>query len=193
MRVFALMLVLALGACASRQALFVVLPNPDGSAGAITVDDGKTKVPLDRAYAASEVRGGGAAPVAIDAPQVNQIFGSAIAARPVLPRHFSLYFVLDSDELTADSRAQYRAVFDDIAARKVYQVEVVGHTDTTGDKSYNQQLSLRRAQAIRERLVRDGIERAAVAVAGRGQLDPAVKTGDQVAQPLNRRVEITVR
>lgn len=193
MRVFALMLVLALGACASRQALFVVLPNPDGSAGAITVDDGKTKVPLDRAYAASEVRGGGAAPVAIDAPQVNQIFGSAIAARPALPRHFSLYFVLDSDELTADSRAQYRAVFDDIAARKVYQVEVVGHTDTTGDKSYNQQLSLRRAQAIRERLVRDGIERAAVAVAGRGQLDPAVKTGDQVAQPLNRRVEITVR
>ena len=137
---------------------------------------------LDHAYAAGEVRGGAAKPVPIDAPQVQQIFGSAIAARPILPSHFRLYFISDSDTLTPASQQQYRDVFADIKRRAVYQVEVVGHTDTLGDKSYNQQLSLQRAAlALRDQLVRDGLAPAAITVAGRGQLDPAVKTGDQVS------------
>lgn len=70
--VAALALVLALAAC-SRQELFVVLPNPDGSAGQITVDDGKTQLPLNKPYAAGEVRGGSAETAAVDAPQVQQI------------------------------------------------------------------------------------------------------------------------
>jgi outer membrane protein OmpA-like peptidoglycan-associated protein len=184
---------LALGACAQRQALFVVLPNPDGTAGHITVEDGKERVELDKAYAASEVRGGAAKPVPIDAAQVQQVFGSAIAARPVLPTHFRLYFVSDSDTLTPDSQRLYAQVFEDIKRRPVYEVEVVGHTDTLGEKTYNQQLSQRRARAIRDRLVHDGIAQNAVSAAGRGQLDLAVKTADQVSEPRNRRVEITVR
>jgi outer membrane protein OmpA-like peptidoglycan-associated protein len=46
---------------------------------------------------------------------------------------------------------------------------------------------------IRARLVHDGISTGSISVAGRGQLDLAVKTADQVAEPKNRRVEITVR
>jgi len=190
----ALLLAAALGACTpDRQALFVVLPNPDGSAGAITVEDGKSSVLLDKPYAASEVRGGTAAPVSVDAPQVQQIFGTAIAARPILPAHFRLHFISDSDNLTADSQRQYRDVFEDIKRRPVYEVEVIGHTDTLGDKTYNQQLSMRRARALRDRLVKDGLAAQAIAVAGRGQLDLAVKTADGVSEPRNRRVEITVR
>jgi outer membrane protein OmpA-like peptidoglycan-associated protein len=188
-----LLLALALGACASRQALFVVLPNPDGTAGEITIDDGKTKVPLNRAYAAGEVRGGKAEAAQVTPQDVQSTFAGALAARPVLPSHFRLYFILDSDNLTPESQQQYRDVFVDIKRRPVYQVEVVGHTDTLGDRSYNQQLSLRRAQSIRDRLEQDGIAATAVSVAGRGQLDLAVKTADQIAEPRNRRVEITVR
>ncbi len=189
----AVALALLLGACSSQQALFVVLPNPDGTAGAITIDDGKTKVPLDRAYAAGEVRGDAAAPVTIDAPKVQQIFGGALAARPVLPAHFRLYFISDSNTLTPDSAPQYQGVFADIKGRAVYEVEVIGHTDTLGDQSYNQQLSLKRALAIRDRLVADGLAQSAIKVAGRGSLDLAVKTANQVSEPRNRRVEITVR
>jgi len=87
----------------------------------------------------------------------------------------------------------YRAVFDDIKQRPVYQVEVVGHTDTVGDLRTNQRLSLVRAAAIRERLIRDGIEPNAIVTSGRGKLDPIVPTGDQVAEPRNRCVVITVR
>jgi outer membrane protein OmpA-like peptidoglycan-associated protein len=121
------------------------------------------------------------------------IFRRALAAQPTLPQHFRLYFMLGSDELTPESIMAYRSVFDDIKQRPVYQIEVIGHTDTLGDARYNQTLSLARAAAIRDRLVRDGIERDAISIAGRGKLDPIVPTGDQVAEPRNRCVVITVR
>ncbi len=59
MRRIALALALLLiASCSSRQSLFVVLPNPDGSSGAVTIEDGQKSVVLDQPYAAGEVRGG---------------------------------------------------------------------------------------------------------------------------------------
>ena len=194
MRRIALVLtLLILASCSSRQSLFVVLPNPDGSSGAVTIEDGQKSVVLDQPYAAGEVRGGVAAPVKVGQAQVQQIFGNALAAQPVLPSHFVLYFEKDSDTLTPESQRQYQAVFADIKRRPVYEVEVIGHTDTLGTVPHNQQLSMSRAEMIRDRLVHDGISPKSISVAGRGQLDLAVKTADQVAEPKNRRVEITVR
>jgi outer membrane protein OmpA-like peptidoglycan-associated protein len=194
MRRIALVLtLLILASCSSRQSLFVVLPNPDGSSGAVTIEDGQKSVVLDQPYAAGEVRGGVAAPVKVDQSQVQQIFSNALAAQPVLPSHFVLYFEKDSDILTPESQRQYQAVFADIKRRSVYEVEVIGHTDTLGTVPHNQQLSMSRAEMIRDRLVHDQISPKSISVAGRGQLDLAVKTADQVAEPKNRRVEITVR
>jgi outer membrane protein OmpA-like peptidoglycan-associated protein len=194
MRFFACLLLAAmLGACSSRQALFVVLPNPDGSAGSVTVEGGGQSVVLDKPYAAGEVRSGTAASATVDPGQVNQEFGTALHARPILPAHFRLYFISDSDALTPDSQKAYQSVFGDIKRRAIYQVEVIGHTDTLGDKTYNQSLSLQRANAIRDRLVQDGLSGGAITTAGRGQLDLAVPEPPDTSQPLNRRVEITVQ
>ena len=188
---------LALATCqqtpAPRQALFVVLPGDDGHIGAITVNDGKREILLDRPYAASESRGGVTAPVQTSEVEVRQVFGAALAARPILPVHFRLYFQTGSDRLTPESDAAYRAVFDDIRRRPVYQVEVVGHTDTTGVAARNQDLSQQRAASMRDRLVRDGIAAGAITTAGRGELDQAVPTARGVDEPRNRRVEVTVR
>jgi outer membrane protein OmpA-like peptidoglycan-associated protein len=184
---------LLLASCSSRQSLFVVLPNPDGSSGAVTIEDGQKSVLLDQPYAAGEVRGGVAAPVKVDQAQVQQIFGNALAAQPILPAHFVLYFEKNSDVLTPESQRQYEAVFADIKRRKVYEVEVIGHTDTVGTQEHNQELSMSRATMIRDRLVHDGLNPNSISVAGRGKLDLAVKTADQVPEPKNRRVEITVR
>jgi outer membrane protein OmpA-like peptidoglycan-associated protein len=192
-RILPVLVLFLLASCSSRQSLFVVLPNPDGSSGAVTIEDGQKSVVLDQPYAAGEVRGGAAAPVKIDQAQVQQIFGNALAAQPVLPSHFVLYFERDSDTLTPESQRQYQAVFADIKRRPVYEVEVIGHTDTLGSPPHNQQLSMSRAEMIRDRLVHDGISPKSISVAGRGQLDLAVPTADQVAEPKNRRVEITVR
>jgi outer membrane protein OmpA-like peptidoglycan-associated protein len=176
-----------------RQALFVVLPGEEGGAGAITVDDGKTMTTLDQPYAAAESRGGSSEPVEESRENIGVIFRRAIAAQPILPHHFRLYFILGSDRLTGESAVAYRSVFNDIEQRPVYQVEVIGYTDTLGDLPSNRALSLSRATAIRAALVRDGVDRGAILVAGRGKLDLLVPTPDHVAEPRNRRVEITVR
>lgn len=187
-------LAVLLGGCsAHREALFVVLPNPDGSAGAITVSGGGQSVVLDRPYAADEERGGNLKAASSNAEQVQQVFGSALAAQPILPRHFRLYFISDSDRLTPASEQEYKQVFEDIKSRPVYQVEVIGHTDTFASKEYNQQLSLKRADAIKDQLVHDGLNPKSISIAGRGELDLAVPTPNGVHEPRNRRVEITVR
>jgi len=177
-----------------RQALFVVLPNAEGGGvGAITVDDGKTVTTLDQPFATAESRAGSTAPTTETQGNISAIFESAIAAQPILPHHFRLYFILGSDELTPESKVAYRAVFDDVKQRPVYEIEVIGFTDTLGDLHYNQALSLARAAAIRDALVRDGLDRNAISIAGRGKRDLLVPTADQTPEPRNRRVEITVR
>jgi OOP family OmpA-OmpF porin len=148
---------------------------------------------LDKPYAASEEKAGKVAATTTDSQQVQQIFGTALAAQPILPKHFRLYFLRDTDTMTFASQVKYRGVFDDIKRRSVYQVEVIGYTDTLGDEAHNQALSLKRAAAIRDRLIGDGLSASSISIAGRGDLDPAVPTGQQVAEPRNRRVEITVR
>lgn len=191
--VAAVIALVALSSCSSRKELFVVLPNADGSSGAITVEDGQSKVLLDKPYAAGEVRKGGVTDVPIDSGEVNQVFASALNAQPRMPRHFILYFKFDKDQLTPESVPQYQKVFEDIKARPVYEVEVIGYTDTMGNRKYNQDLSLNRASAIGKRLIHDGLNPKSISFAGRGPLDPLVPTGDQVAEPRNRRVEIVVR
>lgn len=182
----------SLSGCAP-QAIVVVLPEPDGSSGAVTVSDGQGSVLLDRPYAAGEVSRGKVSAASSDRERVEKMFGDALAAQPILPSRFRLYFEWDSNTMTADSKRRYGEVFADIRRRSVYQVEVVGHTDTFGEKQYNHQLSLERAKSIRDLLVRDGLDREAISIAGRGELDPVVKTADRVSEPQNRRVEITVR
>jgi outer membrane protein OmpA-like peptidoglycan-associated protein len=179
----------------AQQELFVVLPNADGrpGSGAISVSDGKTATTLDQPYAAAESRQGGNAPVQVGSGDAYAIFNQAIGARPILPHRFRLYFLVGSDELTPESVTAYSGVFDDVHARKAYEVEVIGHTDTLGSFPYNQELSLARAGSIRDRLIADGIAGNAIATAGRGKLDLLIPTGDQVAEPRNRGVEILVR
>jgi outer membrane protein OmpA-like peptidoglycan-associated protein len=187
----ALLLLISLDAC--RQALFVVLPNEDGSVGAITVDDGKTTATLDRPLAAAEVRGGASAVAKVEQNDISDLFAAAFSARPVLPRHFRLFFKLDSDRLTAESAASYSTLYADLKRRPVYEVNIVGHADALGAEQYDQDLSIDRAKAIRDALVSDGFDVRAITVAGRGYQDPLVPTPPQTPEPRNRRVEITVR
>ena len=148
---------------------------------------------LDRPYAVAESRAGTTAPTAETQENIGVIFRSAITAQPILPHHFRLYFILGSSELTPESKVAYRAVFDDIKQRPVYEIDVIGFIDTLGDLPYNQALSLARAAVIRSVLLRDGLDRQAISIAGRGKRDLLAPTADQPPEPRNRRVEITVR
>ena len=192
--------VLVLTACASvpppapRDESVVLLPGPDGQVGALTVAHAGRTERLTTAYATATLRQEGRLEVGSSNPeQVRGTFGEALDAQPPRPIKFVLYFQGNSDELTAESRAELAKILPALAARPAPEIIVVGHTDTMGTLEYNDALSLKRADRLRSDLVQIGIPREQIQTAGRGKRELLVRTGDGVAEPRNRRVEITVR
>jgi outer membrane protein OmpA-like peptidoglycan-associated protein len=72
-------------------------------------------------------------------------------------------------------------------------ISVVGHSDTVGAKQKNYEISLNRAQRVKELFVATGVDPHAVSTESHGEDNPLIKTPDEVAEPRNRRVEVTVR
>ena len=75
---------------------------------------------------------------------------------------------------------------------KGYSITVYGHTDDVGSKAYNQELSERRAQAVRDYLVEAGIGRQIIATKGFGKTKPLVTGTTPEARAKNRRVEVEI-
>jgi len=174
--------------------LVVVIPDTDdGHIGAVVVEANGNKAVLDTAYAAATPGSGALKPATSDARQVKEIFGTALTAQPVAPSIYTLYFINDSDQLTPDSKPAFEKVFIDTRQRKAPEVVVTGHTDTMGDPTYNDRLSLERAKAVSKLFIARGVPADSVSVAGRGQRDLLVQTPPNKPEPLNRRVDITVR
>ena len=71
-------------------------------------------------------------------------------------------------------------------------IDVYGHTDTTGSATTNQRLSEQRAQAVANYLISQGVSSSRVRWMGFGETRLKVSTGDNVNEPLNRRVEIKI-
>ena len=69
-------------------------------------------------------------------------------------------------------------------------VVIEGHTDSTGDDMYNQNLSARRADAVKLALVMKGVEAERILTRGLGENVPVASNGDSVGRQQNRRVEI---
>jgi len=185
----------ALAACVAKSNLVVVLPEADGHVGAVVIHDAKGDRVLDRAYAAagSGAGAGALSPVIVAPEEVTEIFGPALSAQPISPKHFTLYFISDSDMLTQASRAAFEEVFAEVERRKAAEVVVTGHTDRAAESDYNDTLSLKRAQAVRKLFVARGLPPESVLAAGRGEREPLVASADGVREAQNRRVEITVR
>jgi outer membrane protein OmpA-like peptidoglycan-associated protein len=73
------------------------------------------------------------------------------------------------------------------------RVAVTGFTDTDGPPAYNQQLSVRRADAVKNALVSNGVAPQAITVNGSGERGLLIDTPDQTKNEKNRRVQIVVQ
>jgi outer membrane protein OmpA-like peptidoglycan-associated protein len=117
----------------------------------------------------------------------------APAAAPGGPRVFNVFFDFDRSELSAEARPIIADAARNAKAGGVSRIMVTGHADRAGADRYNQGLSERRAAAVRQELVRQGVPDGQIVTAGRGESDPAVPTPDGVREPRNRRVEIMLQ
>lgn len=177
-----------------RDDLFVVLPGPDGKVGAVTVTHGGEQRVLDTPYAGARIRERGRLEAArVPEAEVREVFGEALGALPPRPVSFTVFFEFSRDELTDASRDAFREISAEIARRPAVEIIVIGHTDRVGTLEHNDALSLQRAARVRRSLVEAGVAADRIEIAGRGKREPLVPTDDEVPEPRNRRVEITVR
>ena len=106
---------------------------------------------------------------------------------------FMVFFEWDKSDLNAASLETIAKAAAAYRAKGGAQVKATGHTDTSGPDVYNMALSLRRANAVKDALVRDGVPERDISVVGVGESQPLVKTADGVREAQNRRVEIVIR
>ncbi len=125
-------------------------------------------------------------PVAAPAPM------PAPKPAPVAVKNYLVFFDFDKAQITPEAA---RIIQQAAAASKssgAVRVDLTGHTDRSGGDAYNMALSLKRANAVKEQLVKLGLTADQITVVGKGETAPMVATPDGVREPQNRRVEIVL-
>jgi outer membrane protein OmpA-like peptidoglycan-associated protein len=116
----------------------------------------------------------------------------AQARRPASTKEFIVYFAFDGDQLPADAQQVVQDAVRYDRSIPGARVTVVGYTDAAGAEGYNQDLSQRRSETVRQALMASGVAKDAITMEWRGKHDLAVPTADGVREPDNRRVTIVV-
>ena len=98
-----------------------------------------------------------------------------------------------TDPQTENSLEMIPQILQSISQRNSKNISVIGHSDTAGDRNYNLRLSRERALIVQQILVRRGVDQAYISSTSHGKENPLIKTGDNVEEPRNRRVEVIIR
>ncbi|MEM7339097.1 MAG: OmpA family protein [Actinomycetota bacterium] len=117
------------------------------------------------------------------------------AAPPPSGRMFitgDVLFEISSDQLVAVEGTVIEDLITFFLSRPDWQILVVGHTDATGDESFNVDLSQRRAEAVRAALIDGGVAAESVAARGSGSSEPIADNSTAEGRAENRRIEFTV-
>jgi hypothetical protein len=112
--------------------------------------------------------------------------------QPAQATSFMVFFDWDRSNLSQQAETTIGQAANAFKQTGAARVVATGHADRSGPENYNMALSLRRANAVKDSLVRNGVPAGAIQVIGRGESQPLVPTADGVREPQNRRVEIVV-
>jgi OOP family OmpA-OmpF porin len=106
----------------------------------------------------------------------------------------SALFDFDSDVLKEEGKVALQELGDSIKSKsgKVVDIDIIGHTDSTGPEDYNQGLSERRAQAVADYIISEGIDANIIDVSGEGESNPIASNDTREGRSENRRVDVNV-
>ena len=103
-----------------------------------------------------------------------------------------ILFPFDSAQLTPEARSNLRKLADSLQAEARTDVMILGHTDSDGSGSYNQDLSERRGRSAEDYLESLGVASARLVSRGRGESEPIASNGTEEGRQQNRRVEVAI-
>lgn len=121
------------------------------------------------------------------------------APAPMPSRSYLVFFDWDKSTLTESAKKIIRNAASAATHVNTTRIEVNGYSDTSSahggkrGEEYNLALSERRAEAVEGELIKDGIEKKFISITALGETHPLVKTGPNVREAQNRRVEIILK
>lgn len=104
----------------------------------------------------------------------------------------NIFFSVNAAELQTASYPELDRILKLLEDNKIEKIEISGHTDSSGDDNYNLDLSQRRANAVFDYLVSNGINRSRMVPKGYGETVPLVANDTEENRSKNRRVEFKV-
>ena len=104
-----------------------------------------------------------------------------------------ILFAVDSTAVNASLRSDLAAVAANLNKYPGSTVAVIGHTDNTGSAAYNMDLSARRASAVANILIANGVAPGRIQAIGRGEDAPIASNLTAAGRAQNRRVDIVIR
>lgn len=183
------------GCSSGGGSVVVLLPDASGKVGKAEVSNSKGTALIEKAHETVSVNIEQKPKISgiMSAQEINDIFEIALAAEPIPPAHFFLNFYLGSDKMIEESKPVIQLILSDIGKRPSHQIVIRGHADRKGEDNSNYLLSGKRAARVKNILIKEGVSPENIKVTSHGEKLPLIQTADDVAEPLNRRVEVLVR
>jgi len=180
--------------CGSKTVV-ILLPDADGKTGSVVVKNKSSSTILDQPYTYTDVKDDTSRLMSnpIDEKAVNEEYRFLFEKEPLKPVYFILYFEDNSLLMTKESLKLVQKAIEVAKQREPSEVSIIGHSDTKGSSEYNNDLALKRAQAVQKEIHDSGVALKGLMIKSHGEHDPLVKTADKVSEPKNRRVEIMIR
>ena len=104
----------------------------------------------------------------------------------------NLFFDLGKAILKPESEPELKRILQVMKENVALVIEISGHTDNTGSDEINNKLSLERANAVKENLLKGGIDQARIKTRGYGKSKPKADNATEEGRQINRRVEIEI-
>jgi outer membrane protein OmpA-like peptidoglycan-associated protein len=124
--------------------------------------------------------------------QLNTVLATRDSARGLIANMSDVLFKSGSADLLAGARERLAKVSGIVLAYPSLRLSVEGHTDSVGTDDYNQQLSEKRAEAVRQYLVQQGISGDTIVATGFGKTAPIASNDTSEGRQQNRRVELVL-
>ncbi len=134
----------------------------------------------------------------IEIPSIgeNEQFGEALLTIMIEEaKSFTLnnvHFNTGSAELKTSSEQELKELVEYLNRKKEVQVEIGGHTDNVGEEEANKKLSQKRAEAVKQYLIKNGVSASRLKAVGYGETRPVADNSSDKGRALNRRTEVKI-